>query len=84
MNKTTYAILTLLFNSYGVTSFLNGNTKKGVFTIISAIVTFGIVGMINAIKGIIAGIKIFQMTDEAFDAADKTTLSDAIVFFYKD
>lgn len=84
MNKTTYAVLTLLFNMYGVPSFIQGNTKKGIFTIISAVVTCNVVGVINAIKGIILGIKIFKMTDEEFEATDKATLTDAIVLFYKD
>ena len=84
MNKTVYAILTILFNEYGVPSFINGNVKKGVFTIISAIITLGIIGIINFVKGIIAGINILKMTDEEFEAADKATLTDAIVLFYKD
>ena len=83
MDKTTYGILTFLFNSYGIGAFLAGNTKKGVCTILSAIVTLGIVGMINAIKGIIAGIKILQMSDAEYAAADKESLVDNIVFFYK-
>ncbi len=83
-NKNTYAILVLLFNAIGITSFLNGNKKKGIFTILSHCITLGIVGIINGIKGIILGIKIFKMTDEEFAAADKATLQDAIVLFYKD
>lgn len=83
-NRITYAVLTLLFNQLGVPSFLAGNSKKGLFTILSAIITFGIVGLINAIKGIILAIKIFKMTDEEFAAANKADLTDAIVFFYKD
>lgn len=84
MNKTTYGILTLLLNSYGLPCFLNGNTRKGVFTIVSGVITCGVVAMINAIKGIIMGIKILQMTDEDFAAADKASFEDAIVFFCKD
>ena len=84
MNKLTYAILVFLFNSYGITSFLNGNAKKGVFTILSAFVTLGIVGLINSIKGIILAIKILQMSEEDYAAADKASLEDAIVLFYKD
>ncbi len=82
MTKTTYAILTLFFNSYGITSFLNGNTKKGILTIVSAIITVGVVGIINAIKGIILAVKIFKMTDEEYEA-NKASLEDAIVFFNK-
>ena len=84
MDKSTYAILTLLFNSYGAASFINGNSKKGLFTILSAVITFGVVGFINAIKGILLAIKISKMTDEEYANADKATLEDAIVFFYKD
>lgn len=83
-NRTTYAVLTLLFNSIGITSFLNGNKKKGIYTILSAVVTIGIFGIINGIKGILLAIKIFKMTDDEFAAADKATLEDAKVLFYKD
>ena len=82
-NRVTYAVLTLFFNEIGIHSFLKGNVKKGIFTILSAIITCNIIGLINAIKGIILAIKIFQMTDEQF-AAEKDTLEDAIVLFYKD
>ena len=84
MNKVTYAVLTLLFNCYGVPFFLQGNTKKGVFTIISAVVTCSVVAVINAVKGIILAIKIFQMSDEEFEATDKATLTDAVVGLYND
>lgn len=84
MNKTTFGILTLVLNSYGLPSFLNGNVKKGVFTIVSGVITCGVVAVINAIKGIIMGIKILQMSDADFEAADKASFEDAIVFFCKD
>lgn len=83
-NRITYAILTLLFNQIGIHSFLEGNAKKGVFTILSAFITFGILGIVNAVKGILLAIKIFQMTDEEFAAANKADLQDAIILFYKD
>ena len=82
-DRMTYAILTLLFNGLGIHSFLKGNAKKGLFTILSSIITLGIIGFINAIKGILLAIKIFQMTDEQF-AAEKDTLEDTIVLLYKD
>ena len=82
-NRTTYAILVLFFNAIGITSFLKGNTQKGLFTILSHFITCGIVGFINAIKGILLAIKIFQMSDEEFAAADKDKLEDVIVLFYK-
>ena len=84
MNKTLYGVLTLLLNSYGLPSFLNGNVKKGILTIVSSIITLGVVGIINFVKGILMGIQILKMSDEAFEAADKTSFEDAIVFFNKD
>ncbi|MBO7341367.1 MAG: hypothetical protein J6U87_01665 [Clostridia bacterium] len=83
-NKLVYAILVFLFNQYGVVSLLNGKTKKCIFTILSGIITFGIVSLINWIKGILVTIKILQMSDEEFAAADKAALEDTIVLFYKD
>lgn len=83
MNKTTYAILVLLLNSYGIASFMNGNINKGVFTIISGIITCGIIAFINAIKGIIKAIQILQMSDAEFEATDKAAFEDTIVLFYK-
>ena len=80
-NKTLYAILTLVLNCYGLPYFLQGETKKGIMTIVSGIITCGVVAIINEIKGIIMGIKLFQMSDEAFAAADKSTLVDTITFF---
>ena len=84
MNKTTYGILTLLLNGYGLPFFLNGKTKKGICTIISGVITCSVVTIINAIKGIIMGIKILQMSEEDFAAADRASFENAVVFFCKD
>ena len=84
MDKTTYGLLVLLLSGYGISFFLNGKTQKGLYTIVSGIVTFGIIAFVNAIKGILMGIKILQMSDEEFAAADKASFEDAIVLFYKD
>ena len=81
MNKTTYAILVILFNQIGITSFLNGNVKKGILTIVSGIITCEVVFIINFIKGILLGINILKMTDEEFAAADKASLESVIAFF---
>ena len=72
MNKTTFGILTILFNSYGVPCFIQGNVKAGILRIVLAIVTCGIIGIINAIQGIILGIKVLKMTDEEFEAQKGT------------
>ena len=68
MNKTTFGILTILFNSYGVPCFIQGNVKAGILRIVLGIVTCGIIGVINAIKGIILGIQVLKMTEEEFKA----------------
>ncbi|MBQ6825634.1 MAG: hypothetical protein IJP34_03105 [Clostridia bacterium] len=69
MNKTTFGILTILFNSYGVPNFIQGDAKTGILKIVLAFVTCGIIGMINAIMGIILGIQVLQMTEEEYNAA---------------
>ena len=81
MSKTVYAILVLLLNSFGIASFLNGNIKKGILTIVSSWITLSVVGVINAIKGIIMAIKLFQMSDADFEAADKASFENTIAFF---
>ena len=73
-NKILYGIMTIIFNSIGVPCFMQGKVKAGVIRIILAAVTFGVIGFINEIFGIIQGIKILCMSDEEFAAADKATL----------
>ena len=77
MNKTTFGILTILFNSYGVPCFIQGNVKAGILRIVLGIVTCGIIGVINTIKGIILGIEILKMSDEDY-AAKKGTFDTGI------
>ena len=74
-NKTVYALLTLFCNSIGVPCFLQGKTKAGILRIVFALISFGIVGIINGIMGIILSIKIFQMSDEEFQSTKGTLLS---------
>ena len=68
MNKTLFGIMAILFNSVGVPCFMQGQTKTGVLRIVLAIITFGIVGVINEIMGIILGIKVLTMSDEDYEA----------------
>ena len=67
-NKIVFGIMCILFNSIGVPCFMQGQTKTGVLRIVLAIVTFGIVGVINEIMGIILGIKVLTMSDEEYEA----------------
>ncbi len=78
MNKIVFGILTILFNQIGVPCFITGNVKAGILRIVFGVITCGIIALINAIMGIIQGIKILCMSDEAYEAADKATLLSGI------
>lgn len=72
MNKTVFGILAILFNGFGVPSFLVGNTKQGVLHIVLGLVlcVIGVGFIFNIIffvYGLMAGIKALQMTDEQFE-----------------
>lgn len=73
-NRIVFGIMTLIFNSLGVPCFMAGKTKAGVLRIVLACVTFGVIGFINEILGIIQGIKILTMSDEEYAEIDKETL----------
>lgn len=68
MNKTTFGILTILFNGYGVPCFIQGKTSTGIKRIVFGILTCGVLALINEIKGIILGIQVLKMTEEEFQA----------------
>lgn len=76
-NRILFGIMCIIFNSYGVPCFLQGQTKTGILRIVLSVVTFGILGVYNAIMGIILGIKVLKMSDEEF-AAQKDKLSAGI------
>lgn len=67
-NKIVFGIMCIIFNSLGVPCFMQGKTSTGVLRIVLAIVTFGIIGTINEIMGIILGIKVLTMSDEEYEA----------------
>lgn len=66
MNKTLFGVMCIIFNSYGVPCFMQKQVKTGILRIVLGVVTFGIVGIINLVKGIILGINVLKMTDEEF------------------
>ena len=76
-NKTLFAVICILFNQLGIPCFLQGETKKGIIRIVLCFVTCGILGVWNAIMGIIMGIEILKMSDEEY-AAKKGTFSKGI------
>ena len=77
-NKILFGVMTLIFNSIGIPCFMQGKTKAGILRIVLGVVTFGVISLINEILGIIQGIKILVMSDEAFAAADKASLLTGI------
>ena len=76
-NKIVFGIMCILFNSYGVPCFMQGQVKTGILRIVLGIVTFGIIGIINVIKGIILGISVLKMSDEEY-AAKKGNIDSGI------
>ena len=73
-NKVLFGVMTIIFNSVGVPCFMQGKVQTGVLRIVLAVVTFGVIGVVNEVFGIVQGIKILCMTDEEYAAADKATL----------
>ena len=67
-NRILFGIMCILFNCYGVPSFMQGQTKTGIMRIVLCVVTCGILGCVNMVMGIIMGIKILCMSDEEFAA----------------
>ena len=76
-NRILYGVMCILFNEYGVPCFMRGEVKKGVLRIVLGVVTFGIVAIINFVKGIILGVKVLKMTDEEY-AEVKGTLANGV------
>ena len=67
-DKTLFGVMNILFNAYGVPQFMRGNSSEGVKHIILSIVTCGVMAIVYEIKGIIEGIRILKLTDEAYMA----------------
>ncbi len=74
-NKVLFGIMCIAFNSIGVPSFMQGNVKTGILRIVLGIVSCGVIGIINEIKGIILGIQILKMTEEEFNEKKATITS---------
>lgn len=70
MNKTLFGVMAILFNSYGVPCFMQGQTKAGIIRIILSVIPFvgAVFGVINFVFGIILGIEVLNMTEEEFQS----------------
>ncbi|MBQ7906678.1 MAG: hypothetical protein IJ309_01745 [Clostridia bacterium] len=71
-NRILFGVMCIIFNSYGVPCFMQGRIKTGVLRIVLGIVTFGILGVVNMVMGIILGINVLKMTDEEFNSVKET------------
>ena len=78
-NRVLFGVMCIIFNSYGVPCFMQGRKKTGVWRIVLGVVTLGIVGIINVVKGIILGVQVLKMTDEEFNEK-KYDLNSGIPF----
>ena len=76
-NRILFGIMCILFNSYGVPCFMQGQAKTGILRIVFGVISCGIIAIINEIQGIILGIQILKMSDEEY-AEKKGTLSKGI------
>ena len=76
-NRILFGIMCIIFNSYGVPCFMQKQIKTGILRIVLAVVTFGVIGIINVVKGIILGVQVLKMTDEEY-AEKKYTLTSGI------
>lgn len=76
-NKVLFGVMCIIFNAIGVPCFMQGDKKTGILRIVLYVVTLGILGVVNAIMGIILGIKVLKMSDEEY-AAQKGKISSGI------
>jgi hypothetical protein len=67
-NKVLFGIMCIIFNNIGVPCFMQGHVKAGILRIVLNYVTFGVIGIINFVKGIILGVKVLKMSDEEYQA----------------
>ena len=76
-NRVLFGIMCIIFNSYGVPCFMQGKVKTGVWRLVLGCITFGVVAIINMVKGIILGVQVLKMSDEEF-AEKKYTLDSGV------
>lgn len=76
-NRVLFGVMCIIFNNIGVPCFMQGHVKAGVLRIVLNYVTFGVIGIINFVKGIILGVQVLKMTDEEY-AAVKGTLANGV------
>ena len=76
-NRVLFGVMCIIFNSVGVPCFMQKRIKTGILRIVLGVVTFGVIEIINFVKGIILGVQVLKMTDEEY-AEKKDTLASGI------
>lgn len=66
-NQILFGIMCIVFNCYGVPCFMQGKVRTGVLRIVLGVITFGVVAVINFVKGIILGINVLKMSPEEYN-----------------
>ncbi|HAV12685.1 MAG TPA: hypothetical protein DCX06_04190 [Opitutae bacterium] len=66
--KIAAGIVGILLGALGIHKFILGYTKEGIIMLLVTILTFGILGMVMSIIGIVEGIIYLTKTDEDFVA----------------
>ena len=67
-NKFLFAVITALFNHWGLPSFLQGRKKTGIVRLLVGLFTFGIGAFINFILGVLLAVQIMGMDEDEFQA----------------
>lgn len=76
-NRILFGIMCIAFNNVGVPCFMQKRIKTGILRIVFGIISFGVIAIINFVKGIILGVKVLKMSDEEFKA-NKESLTAGI------
>ncbi len=71
-NRILFGIMCIIFNDCGVPCFMQKQIKTGILRIVLAMVTFGVIGIINFVKGIILGVNVLKMSDEEYESKKGT------------
>ena len=76
-NRILFGIMCIIFNDVGVPCFMQKRVKTGILRIVLSIVTFGVIGIINFVKGIILGVQVLCMSDQEYQSK-KYQLSNGV------
>jgi TM2 domain-containing membrane protein YozV len=64
--KIAAGICGILLGAFGIHKFILGYTKEGIIMLLVTVLTFGVLGLVMSIIGIIEGIMYLTKTDDEF------------------